>query len=113
VKAVKAPDTGHEDSNGNNDEVSREKNGQNKVEKQTKLPIAPSKNGEQVRILQKWDGQRPYINWILKDFQRYLVQKKIQLKEQQEINCYFSTDWGKAKKLKRDSGLDGLSNARS
>ncbi|HET7391002.1 MAG TPA: hypothetical protein VFJ51_09285 [Nitrososphaeraceae archaeon] len=23
-------------------------------------------------------------------------------KEQQEINCYFSTDWGKAKKLKRE-----------
>jgi hypothetical protein len=57
-----------------------------------------SKNGEQVRILQKWDGQRPYINWILKDFQRYSIQKKIRgpkEREEQELTCYFSTDWGK------------------
>jgi hypothetical protein len=62
-----------------------------------------SKNGDQVRIFQKWDGQRPYINWILKDFQRYLIQKKIREpkeEEQREINYYFSTDW--AKKLKLD-----------
>jgi hypothetical protein len=47
-----------------------------------------SKNGQQVRILQKWDGQRPYINWILKDFQRYLIQKKIRgpkRNEEQEL----------------------------
>jgi hypothetical protein len=63
-----------------------------------------SKNGEQVRILQKWDGQRPYINWILKDFQRYLIQKKIgghKQREEQEISCYFSTDWSKRKVLKQ------------
>jgi hypothetical protein len=59
-----------------------------------------SKNGQQVRILQKWDGQRPCINWILKDFQRYLIQKKIQgpRREEQEISCYFSTDWAKTSK---------------
>jgi hypothetical protein len=34
-----------------------------------------SKNGQQVRILQRWDGNRPYINWILKDFYDYLVNK--------------------------------------
>jgi hypothetical protein len=64
-----------------------------------------SKNGEQVRILQKWDGQRPYINWILKDFQRYLIQKKIRghQREEQEISRYFSTDWAKAK-LKAEVG---------
>lgn len=63
-----------------------------------------SKNGEQVRILQKWDGQRPYINWILKDFQRYLIQKKIggpKQREEQQISCYFSTDWSKRKVLKQ------------
>lgn len=59
-----------------------------------------SKNGEEVRILQRWDGQRPYINWILKDFQRHLIQKKLRgpkQREEQAINCYFSTDWTKAK----------------
>jgi hypothetical protein len=56
-----------------------------------------SKNREQVRILQKWDGRRPYINWILKDFQRYLIQKKLRgpKREEQELTCYFSTDWTK------------------
>ena len=57
-----------------------------------------SKNGQQVRILQKWDGKRPYINWILKDFQRYLIQKKIgetKQREEQQIHRYFSTDWAK------------------
>jgi hypothetical protein len=63
-----------------------------------------SKNGEQVRILQKWDGQRPYINWILKDFQRYLIQKKIgghNQREEPELTCYFSTDWSKRQTPKR------------
>jgi len=34
-----------------------------------------SKNGEPVRILQRWNGDRPYINWILEDFYGYLVDK--------------------------------------
>lgn len=69
-----------------------------------------SKNGQQVKVLQKWDGQRPYINWILKDFQRYLIQKKIggrKQREEPELTCYFSTDWAKTKmkaKLKGDVG---------
>jgi hypothetical protein len=65
-----------------------------------------SKNGQQVRILQKWDGERPCINWILKGFQRHLIQNKIggrKQKEEQELTCYFSTDWAKTK-LKGDVG---------
>jgi hypothetical protein len=57
-----------------------------------------SKNGEQVRLLQMWDGQRPYINWILKDFQRHLIQKKIgghNQREEPELTCYFSTNWNR------------------
>jgi len=42
VKTVKAPGTCHEDSNGNNDDVSRGKNDLDKEEKQTKLPIPSS-----------------------------------------------------------------------
>lgn len=57
-----------------------------------------SKNGEQVKLLQKWDGQRPYINWILKNFQRHLIQKKIgghNQREEPELTCYFSTNWNR------------------
>jgi hypothetical protein len=63
-----------------------------------------SKNGTQIRILQKWDGQRPYINWILKEFQRYLIQKKIgghKQREEPELTCYFSTDWSRRKAPKQ------------
>ncbi|MGC1931720.1 MAG: hypothetical protein WA667_22350 [Candidatus Nitrosopolaris sp.] len=31
----------------------------------------------EVRIVQKWDGKRPAINWLLRDFRRYLIQEKI------------------------------------
>jgi Primase X len=31
----------------------------------------------EVKIVQKWDGVRPAINWLLRDFRRYLIQEKI------------------------------------
>jgi len=31
----------------------------------------------EVKIIQKWDGNRPTINWLLRDFRRYLIQEKI------------------------------------
>ena len=31
----------------------------------------------EVKIIQKWDGNRPAINWLLRDFRRYLIQEKI------------------------------------
>lgn len=31
----------------------------------------------EVKIIQKWDGNRPAINWLLRDFRRYLIQHKI------------------------------------
>jgi hypothetical protein len=31
----------------------------------------------EVKIIQRWDGNRPAINWILRDFRRYLIQEKI------------------------------------
>jgi hypothetical protein len=36
-----------------------------------------SKNGEQVTIIQKWNGKRPAIQWITNDFKDYLIQKRI------------------------------------
>jgi len=31
----------------------------------------------EVRIIQKWDGNRHAINWVLRDFSRYVIQEKI------------------------------------
>jgi hypothetical protein len=31
----------------------------------------------EVKIIEKWDGNRPAINWLLRDFRRYLIQEKI------------------------------------
>jgi hypothetical protein len=36
-----------------------------------------SKNGQQVKVIQRWGGRRPAINWLLRDFRRYLIQEKI------------------------------------
>lgn len=36
-----------------------------------------SKNGQQVRIIQKWDGKKPAILYVLRDFRRYLIQKRL------------------------------------
>ena len=34
-----------------------------------------SKNDEQVRIIQHWNSIRPAINWLLRDYRRYLIQE--------------------------------------
>jgi hypothetical protein len=31
----------------------------------------------EVKIVQRWNGNRPAINWLLREFRRYLVQEKI------------------------------------
>jgi hypothetical protein len=43
-----------------------------------------SKNGQQVRIIQKWNGFRPKINPILFDFYIYIANKQLQLQQQQQ-----------------------------
>jgi len=59
-----------------------------------------SKNSQKVKVLQKWDGQRPYINWILRDFRDYLIDKKLKPKKKRTYNYSYnynllSTKWGK------------------
>jgi hypothetical protein len=54
-----------------------------------------SKNNCQVRIIQRWDGQRPCINWILRDFMRYLIQKTIK-PEKKRATAVYSTNWDKS-----------------
>jgi Primase X len=38
---------------------------------------------EEVKIIQKWDGHRPPINYLLRDFRRWLINEKI---EQQKLS---------------------------
>jgi hypothetical protein len=45
-----------------------------------------SKNGETVKIIQKWDGNRPAINYLLAGFSRYIINEKyIELKRIQKL----------------------------
>jgi hypothetical protein len=37
-----------------------------------------SKNGQVVKIVQKWDGQRPAIQYLLRDFKRWLINEKLE-----------------------------------
>jgi hypothetical protein len=44
-----------------------------------------SKNGQTVKIIQKWDGNRPAINYLLAGFSRYIMNEKyIELKKAQK-----------------------------
>lgn len=54
-----------------------------------------SKNGQRVKVLQKWDGQRSYMNWILRDFRDYLIDKKLKPEKKRRIYNYhlLSTNW--------------------
>ena len=36
-----------------------------------------SKNGELVKVIQKWDGHRPAIQYMLRDFRVYLIQERL------------------------------------
>ena len=37
-----------------------------------------SKCGQEVKIRQRWDGQRPAIQYLLRDFRRWLIKKRIE-----------------------------------
>ena len=52
-----------------------------------------SKNGQQVRVIQKWDGKKAAIQYLLRDFRRYLIQMQLD-----EINHHHrSRSWEIAK----------------
>ena len=53
-----------------------------------------SKCKEEVQIIQKWDGYRPQINYLLRDFRRWLINEKL---EQQKLSLR-----GEKKKKCRD-----------
>jgi len=37
-----------------------------------------SKCKEEVKVIQKWDGHRPPINYLLRDFRRGLINEKVE-----------------------------------
>jgi Primase X len=47
-----------------------------------------SKCGKRINIVQKWNGNAPAINYLLRDFRRYLIQQKInsRLEERKHTN---------------------------
>jgi len=40
----------------------------------------------EVKIIQQWDGTRPAINWLLRDFRRYLIQDKYDKKQRKHYH---------------------------
>jgi hypothetical protein len=45
-----------------------------------------SKNGQTVRIVQKWNGSQPPINYLLRDYRRYLIDQQIRELQIQRCN---------------------------
>ena len=41
-----------------------------------------SKCGQIVKVVQRWDGQRPAINYLLRQFRRWLIDEKIEQRRQ-------------------------------
>jgi len=54
-----------------------------------------SKNGQQVKLLQRWNGRRVEINYLLRDFRRYLIQEKFKPKPAKKQFIVYSTNWKK------------------
>ena len=43
-----------------------------------------------VKVIREWDGIRPKINWILRDFRRYLIQEKLNRRSKKlKTNRYY------------------------
>jgi hypothetical protein len=57
-----------------------------------------SKNGgEEVKITHQWNGVRPAINWLLRDFRRYLIQDRFDAtyRPVRREPIIFSTNWNR------------------
>lgn len=39
--------------------------------------IFNSKNGQQIRVIQQWDGKKAAIQYMLRNFRRYLIQERL------------------------------------
>ena len=61
-----------------------------------------SKCTQEVKIIQRWDGQKPAINYLLRDFKRWLINEKID-----NINSILK---GRASKRSNPTTIGGLKN---
>jgi hypothetical protein len=52
-----------------------------------------SKNGQQVKLLQQWNSRRVEINYLLRDFRRYLIGEKFKPKPTKKQFIVYSTKW--------------------
>jgi hypothetical protein len=46
-----------------------------------------SKCGEVVKVVQRWDGQRPAIQYLLRDFRQWLIDEKIECRRHLNSRC--------------------------
>jgi hypothetical protein len=53
----------------------------------------------EVKIIRQWDGKRPAINWLLRDFRRYLIEDKYNKKQRKHYHppTEFCTYWRSSK----------------
>jgi hypothetical protein len=56
-----------------------------------------SKNGQEVKLFQQWNNKRVEINYLLRDFRRYLIQEKFKPKALKKQFIVYSTKWSDKK----------------
>jgi hypothetical protein len=56
-----------------------------------------SKNGQEVKLIQQWNNKRVEINYLLRDYRRYLIGEKFKPKAIRKSFIVYSTKWGNKK----------------
>jgi hypothetical protein len=56
-----------------------------------------SKNGQEVKLIQQWNNKRIEINYLLRDFRRYLIGEKFKPKAPKKQFIVYSTKWSQKK----------------
>jgi hypothetical protein len=56
-----------------------------------------SKNAQEVKLIQQRGGRRVEINYLLRDFRRYLIGEKFKPKPARKSYIVYSTKWGNKK----------------
>jgi hypothetical protein len=52
-----------------------------------------SKNGQEVKLIRQWNNRRVEINYLLRDFRRYLIGEKFKPKPARKRFIVYSTKW--------------------
>lgn len=51
-----------------------------------------SKCGQKVKLIQRWDGQRPAIQYLLRDFRRWLINQRLEQSKSANRACSHTTN---------------------